>query len=136
MSSAVAMNRKIAAQNQNLHSEEYVDRRQPQRQVARPRLSGTPVQQCWQVLNYHEQRLGAMDKFLVQHSRENAQGFEAHSKVLGIMDHKIKALEATIESLKALLVQNNASIGEPTTTSRKGSRSSKKGAVSLEVTED
>ena len=65
MSSAVAMNRKIAAQNQNLQHDEYVDRRQPQRHVQpRPALQGTPVQQCWQVLNYHEQRLTAMDKFL------------------------------------------------------------------------
>jgi len=56
MSSAVAMNRRVARQTNNTVQE--FDRQTDQNRQQRPRQAkGTPAQQCWTVLNFHETRL-------------------------------------------------------------------------------
>ena len=106
MSSAVAMNRKIAQQSNashNVSSEVQQMQRGGGRQnrQGRPQagLRGTPIQQCWQVLNFHEKRLNDVGGFLAKTSQETTAHFAAVAKREELLEHKVKQLEAQIAAI-------------------------------------
>ena len=106
MSSAVAMNRKIAQQSNTSHtmsSEVQQMQRGGGRQNGQGKpqagLRGTPVQQCWQVLNFHEKRLNDVGGFLAKTSQETTAHFSAIVKRENLLEHRIKLLEAQLESI-------------------------------------
>jgi hypothetical protein len=73
MSSAVAMNRRVSKQNGESvpDFQTNVSNNMPVRH--RPRqASGTPIQQCWTIMNFHETRLNNIEDqlhFITRHIR-------------------------------------------------------------------
>lgn len=129
MSSAIAMNRKIAAQG-GIQNEEQKSVTQQ-----RPALTGTPVQQQWQVLNYHETRLNKMDAFLTRHSKENANGFNNVNLSLGTLHSHIKQLETSLADLNKELesLKNKSDTKTDVRSNTKVSKNNKRGSVQLEI---
>ncbi len=74
MSSAVAMNRRIAKERGDSHVPEFVPG--PSGRSAPSKLQGTPVQQCWRVLNFHETRLNRIEEqtHVLTHNAKMSQG--------------------------------------------------------------
>jgi len=105
MSSAVAMNRKIAHKSNaspDISSEaQHMQRGGGRTNIQRPKagLRGTPIQQCWQILNFHEKRLNDVGDFLSKTSQETVKHFAAVTKREELLEHKVKQLEAQIASI-------------------------------------
>jgi len=85
MSSAVAMNRRIAKEKGGPLVEEF--KPAPSGRGRTSRVNGTPVQQCWQILNFHETRLNRLEEqthVLTHHARstqENGGSNESSSQI-------------------------------------------------------
>lgn len=159
MSSAVAMNRKITSQGGETltsdeymySSREYMPSNKSNMTNQSSRISGTPVQQCWQVLNYHEKRFNNLDDFLKVHSKQNVTGFQSISSQTEILSQKLVALETRLHTVNVLEhelkelknelldIKNTQTLSSNTQTlssNKQTSKKSKKGSVQLEVTEE
>jgi len=129
MASAIAMNRKIASAStgrQTEYSESSRGESNPSRRQARPVLQGTPVQQIWQVTNWHETRFKRLDEFLVALSTEKNMtllGLNQNRKDIVELQLKNQRLEAEVAALKQHLINQG-----------RNNKKAKKG-VSLEVLE-
>lgn len=124
MSSAIAMNRKIASQGGRQIEEQKSNLQQG------GVVGGTPIQQQWQVLNYHETRLNKMDGFLVQHSNDNVNTFKNIDNVCGALQLNVKQLEKDLAELKKEMTSLKLSQNKQDV---KSSKNNKKGAVQLEI---
>ena len=127
MSSAVAMNRKIAAQSQGSEGMDMYDNSATRsRGPPVPRISGTPTQQLWTVSNFHEKRLTRIDSALDQTAKQTtvlAHGVQQNRKSISEYEVRIARLESELAALKQHIINSQRS------------SKSKKGSVSLEVTE-
>ena len=126
MSSAVAMNRKIAAATggqiptEYNHHDEHITKPLPQ-------LRGTPIQQLWQISNWHEMRFKKMDDFLYSSSQQKQLtmlGVNQNRRDIDLMKEKNVRLEAELAAIKQHLINNMQS------------KAGKKKGVTLEVTEE
>ncbi len=127
MASAIAMNRKIASTSDGRQTEySESNRDNTTRRQARPILRGTPVQQIWQVTNWHETRFKRLDEFLVALSTEKNMtllGLNQNRKDIVELQLKNQRLEAEVAALKQHLINQG-----------RNNKKAKKG-VSLEVLE-
>ena len=122
------MNRKIARDSAaaGLQPTEYSE--QPlRREKPAPTLRGTPVQQLWQITNWHEARLKKIDAFLGQSSAEKhitMLGVNQNRRDIELLRKANAHLEAELAAIKKHLISNVST------------KSNKKGkGVTLEVTE-
>ena len=126
MSSAVAMNRKIAAQNQGSEGMGTYDYSPVQSRPQAPRITGTPTQQLWTVTNFHEKRLQRIDSAVDDVSKMTTlmgHGLQQNRKSIEQYEHRIARLESELAALKQNIISSQRS------------SKSKKGSVALEVTE-
>ena len=98
------------------------------------RVGGTPVQQCWQILNYHEKRLNNLDEFLKVHSKQNISGFQSISSHTGVLSNKLAELETRLNTVKKLERELKELKTELLDSNKQTNKKSKKGSVQLEVT--
>lgn len=126
MSSAVAMNRKIAAQNQGSEGMGTYEYSPVQSRHPAPRITGTPTQQLWTVTNFHEKRLHRIDGAMDEVSKMTSlmgHGLQQNRKSIEQYEHRIARLESELAALKQHIISSQRS------------SKSKKGSVALEVTE-
>ena len=102
MSSAVAMNRRVSKQNGESvpDFQTNVSNNMPVRH--RPRqASGTPIQQCWTIMNFHETRLNNIEDqlhFITRHIRSGTS--ESNDNNLQILLQRMDRLEKENVSLR------------------------------------
>ena len=102
MSSAVAMNRRVSKQNGESvpDFQTNVSNNMPVRH--RPRqASGTPIQQCWTIMNFHETRLNNIEDqlhFITRHIRSGTS--ESNDNNLQILMQRMDRLEKENVSLR------------------------------------
>lgn len=127
MSSAVAMNRKIAAQNQGSEGMGTYDYSPAQSRPQAPRITGTPTQQLWTVTNFHEKRLQRIDGAINETSKMTAlmgHGLQQNRKSIEEYEQRISRLESELAALKQHIIS-----------SQRSNRNKKNGSVSLEVSD-
>jgi hypothetical protein len=95
MSSAVAMNRRIAKERGDSSTvQEFVPAPSGRQQSIRAK--GTPVQQCWRVLNFHETRLNRIEEqthVLTRNARMTQGGEGVDSSQLSLLMQRMDRLE-------------------------------------------
>jgi len=131
MSSAVAMNRRISKENQgnggglpplqqgqdhNTGSGQIRGGRGPRKVV-----KGTPVQQCWQVLNFHEKRLNRIDQYIFAKESGGKEGTAESNVQMKEIMQKLRRLEQENAAFRQHLMRMNQQ---------------KSNTVSLEVSEE
>ncbi len=123
------MNRKIASQG-GVPGDDFDIERKAASVPATPRpgLKGTAIQQCWQILNFHELRLNKVDTFLAQSSRETV----SHMQAISTQASKSMSNEKRVAVLEAQVIALRGHIATLTKTSQK---KSKGGSVQLEVSD-
>lgn len=110
MSSAVAMNRRVARQTNNTVQE--FDRQTDQNRQQRPRQAkGTPVQQCWTVLNFHETRLKNIEDQVhrLTATIKNSDGTENASSEVRLLLQRMDRLEKENAIFRQALQSNTKS---------------------------
>ena len=127
MSSAVAMNRRISKESQGggglpqLQQQDARTARQGGSSKGTKVVKGTPVQQCWQILNFHEKRLNRIDQYIFAKENGGKEGqVESNVQMKEIMQ-KLRRLEQENASFRQHLMRMNQQ---------------KSNTVSLEVTEE
>lgn len=122
------MNRKIARDSAGAGFQPTEYSEQPQKsEKTVPVLRGTPVQQLWQITNWHETRLKKVDAFLSHSSAEKhltMLGVNQNRRDIEVLKEQNARLEAELAAIKKHLVGN---------ASTKGTKKGK--GVTLEVTE-
>lgn len=124
MSSAAAMNRRIAKQNgekvpnfQTNLSNNMQDRQMPRQ------AGGTPIQQCWTIMNFHETRLNNIEHqvhLLTSHAKSTSQEtHETNDTNLQILMQRMDRLEKENVALRQVIQK----------------QTSGKNSISLEVSE-
>ncbi len=126
MSSSVAISRRIAKQNgekvpdfQTNLSNNMQDR-QTQRQMPR-QAGGTPIQQCWTIMNFHETRLNNIESqvhLLTSYAKSTSQ--ETNNDNLQILMQRMDRLEQENVALRQAIQK----------------QTSGKNSMSLEVSEE
>lgn len=126
MSSSVAISRRIAKQNgekvpdfQTNLSNNMQDR-QTQRQMPR-QAGGTPAQQCWTIMNFHETRINNIETqvhLLTSHAKSTSQ--EPNNDNLQILMQRMDRLEQENVALRQVIQK----------------QTSGKNSMSLEVSEE
>ena len=126
MSSSVAISRRIAKQNgekvpdfQTNLSNNMQDR-QTQRQMPR-QAGGTPIQQCWTIMNFHETRLNNIESqvhLLTSYAKSTSQ--ETNNDNLQILMLRMDRLEQENVALRQAIQK----------------QTSGKNSMSLEVSEE
>tara|TARA_Y100000591_G_C21755777_1_gene657281 strand:+ start:350 stop:724 length:375 start_codon:yes stop_codon:yes gene_type:complete len=95
MSSAVAMNRRIAKERGDSSTvQEFVPA--PSGRQRATTVKGTPVQQCWRVLNFHETRLNRIEEqthVLTRNARMMQAGEGVDSSQLSVLMQRMDRLE-------------------------------------------
>jgi len=95
MSSAVAMNRRIAKERGDSSTvQEFVPAPSGRQQASR--VQGTPVQQCWRILNFHETRLNRIEEqthVLTRNARMTQGGEGVDSSQLSLLMQRMDRLE-------------------------------------------
>jgi hypothetical protein len=129
MSSAVAMNRRIAKQNGEkvpdfqTNAGNSMNGQQTQRQMPR-QAGGTPIQQCWTIMNFHETRLNNIEHqvhLLTSHAKSTSQEtHETNDTNLQILMQRMDRLEKENVSLRQVIQK----------------QTSGKNSISLEVSEE
>jgi len=110
MSSAVAMNRRVVRQTNNTVQE--FDRQMDQNRQQRPRQAkGTPVQQCWTVLNFHETRLKNIEEQVhrLTATIKNAPSTENASSEVRLLLQRMDRLEKENAIFRQALQSNTES---------------------------
>ena len=113
MSSSVAISRRIAKQNgekvpdfQTNLSNNMQDRR-----MERPRQAGgTPIQQCWTIMNFHETRLNNIESqvhLLTSYTRNNSN--EGANDNLQILMQRMDRLEQENVALRQIIQKQSQS---------------------------
>jgi hypothetical protein len=115
MSSSVAISRRIAKQNgekvpdfQTNLSNNMQDR-QTQRQMPR-QAGGTPAQQCWTIMNFHETRLNNIESqvhLLTSYARNNSN--EGANDNLQILMQRMDRLEQENVALRQIIQKQSQS---------------------------
>lgn len=95
MSSAVAMNRRIAKERGDTSTvQEFVPA--PSGRQHATTVKGTPIQQCWRVLNFHETRLNRIEEqthVLTRNARMMQRGEGVDSSQLSVLMQRMDRLE-------------------------------------------
>lgn len=95
MSSAVAMNRRIAKERGDTAPvQEFVPA--PSGRQHATTVKGTPIQQCWRVLNFHETRLNRIEEqthVLTRNARMMQRGEGVDSSQLSVLMQRMDRLE-------------------------------------------
>ena len=124
MASAVAMNRRIAKENGGPATvQEFIPA--PSGRNGPSRVQGTPVQQCWRILNFHETRLNRIEEqthVLTRNARTMQGGEGVDSSQLSLLMQRMDRLEQENIAFRKHFQQMNQ-------------KASKK-SMSLEVTEN
>ena len=110
MSSAVAMNRRVARQTNDTLQE--FDRQTDQNRQQRPiQAKGTPVQQCWTVLNFHETRLKNIEDQVhrLTATIKNSDGTENASSEVRLLLQRMDRLEKENAIFRQALQSNTKS---------------------------
>ena len=126
MSSAVAMNRRVSRENTGSALPSDTANSKKVGVTTMPVVKGTAVQQCWQILNFHETRLNRVERYLAVSTQKgkSLDGNEGPSNsdvVLFELARKLERLE-----------QENVAFRRYISAQQKRDKKS----VSLEVTED
>jgi len=117
MSSAVAMNRKIAKQRAEMTGGDDLvgasTRRPPLLKQEPPLVHGTALQQCWQILNFHETRINRVERHLAMTSRSGKDGaagpgIEDLKNTLVMLMNKVAKLERDNKVLLNAYLQSTA----------------------------
>ena len=126
MSSAVAMNRRISKESQGSgglpplqQGDSRTSRHGGQHKGAKV-VKGTPVQQCWQVLNFHEKRLNRIDQYIFAKENGTNEGSVENNVQMAEVMQKLHRLEQENAAFSQHLMQLNK----------------KSSTMSLEVTEE
>ncbi len=111
--------------SQNQHA-----RRSQQQQPPHPPVpaAGTPVQQLWQIANFHERRLNRVERAHVENAATLAQQLQASRGQEG--GGVTQSVENELKKLASRIARLEASVDKPKAGGKK-----KKNTVSLEVTE-
>jgi hypothetical protein len=110
MSSAVAMNRRVAKERNDGSYEDFNSQNyntNSERLSHNPTIGGTPVQQCWTILNFHETRLNRIEaqthKLTHLHKMSNNV---ASSDQIELLMKRVDALEKENARLRQHLTQD------------------------------
>lgn len=95
MSSSIAMNRRISRNNGDTQNVSFDtgEEKEPHKL-----LDGTPIQQCWKILNFHETRLNRVDQFILGKNKVDTANNEALKEVRAQIDELKKRL-ADVETI-------------------------------------
>ncbi len=110
--------------SQNQHARRSQQRSPPSSVPA----TGNPVQQLWQIANFHERRLNRVERAHVENAATLAQQLQASREQEG--DGATQSVANELKKLASRIARLEASVVKPKAGGKK-----KKNTVSLEVTE-